>query len=276
MRGVTNRRLPATLSQPRPWDSLRPIAGRGLARQVLTEVRWSFTPPRVWLSGVAVNLVLSLLWLAAEPLLHRPHTDWAIVVGSYFAVFILADVTTTNVLGVDAQRVRLSLLRGVPLTRILLVKNFALLVVVGLPTLMVTGLITVTHESEHRLMLTLPGVAFPILTWLGVGNLVSVILPLGVVPLRQRWEQRHQRRRTARWLTHLLLPYLLLLAVDPIGDLPRTVVSHLGRSLPRTDMTRGAVLCLVGLTFWVTGTGAALAVARQRKIHFDDYSLTSV
>ena len=53
---------------------------------VRQEVRWSFTRPWHWLTGVAVNLVLSLLWLIVAPLSGQPHRDWAILVGSYFAV----------------------------------------------------------------------------------------------------------------------------------------------------------------------------------------------
>ena len=127
----------------------RPSVGlqRPVWRQVLGDVRWSFSRPWTWLSGVAFNLVLSLAWLAAVPLTGRPHRDWAIVVGSYFAVFILADVTTTNVLGADAQRVGLGLQRRIPLRRILLVKNLTLLLLVGLPTLVATGIITVNRRE---------------------------------------------------------------------------------------------------------------------------------
>jgi hypothetical protein len=234
-------------------------------RQVLGEVRWSFTRPWTWLTGVAVNLVLSLAWLVAVPLTGRPHSDWAIIVGSYFAVFILADVTTTNVLGADALRVRLSLLRAIPLRRILWVKNLTLLLIVGLPTLIATAVITVRSENDYRLILTLPGVAFPILTWLGVGNIVSIALPVAVAPLRERWQERHRRGRTARWLVHLVLPYAMLYAVNPIAKLPRLAARHL-TFLPQTTASHGALLCLLGLSLWAIGTAVALLVARLHPI----------
>jgi hypothetical protein len=246
-------------------------AQRPVWRQVLGDVRWSFSRPWTWLSGVAFNLGLSLAWLAAVPLTGRPHRDWAIVVGSYFAVFILADVTTTNVLGADAQRVRLGLQRRIPLRRILLVKNLTLLLLVGLPTLVATGIITINSEPNYRLILTLPGVAFPILTWIGVGNIVSVLLPVPAAPLRQRWERRHELRPTARWLAALLLPYGLLAAVDPVGRLPGIVVRHLG-FLPHTLVIRGLVLTSSGLGVWGLGTAVALAIARRRDLRLDEVS----
>ena len=72
-------------------------------RDVLDEIRWSFTLPMTWLQGVGANLVLSFLWLLVAPLTGRPQEDWVIVVGSYFATFELADVTTTSFPGRGLQ-----------------------------------------------------------------------------------------------------------------------------------------------------------------------------
>jgi hypothetical protein len=242
-----------------------------IGRQVLADLRWSFTRPWHWLSGVAFNLVLSLLWLVAAPLTGRPHHDWAIIVGSYFAVFILADVTTTNVLGADASRVRLSLGNETPLRRILLVKNITLMIVVGLPTLIATAVITLLSEADYRLALTLPGVAFPSLTWLGVGNLVSVLLPVAPERLRQRWERRRELRHTARWLVAISLPYALCVAIGPVGRVPRIVQQSL-RMTSNGTATRGLIVLLTGIAFWAIGTAAALAVVRHRALKFDDES----
>ena len=124
-------------------DEARPAAAEKAAQDlqlalpsaVAAEVRWAFTPPRSWLSGVAANLVLALVWLLVQPL-HLPrHHDWVVLIGTYFSSFILADVTTTNMLGADHIRVRKALHDGVPLWRVLLVKNLALVVIVGLPTI---------------------------------------------------------------------------------------------------------------------------------------------
>jgi hypothetical protein len=239
--------------------------GEHLVVQVWQEVAWFFQRPWPWLNGIAFNLVLSLVWLVVWPLSGQPHRDWAIIVGSYFAVWILADVTTTNVLGADAARVRTSLARRVPLGRILVVKNLTLVLVVGVPTLLATGVITVTHEADYRLTLTLPGVLLPILTWLGVGNLVSVLLPVATRPWRERWDQRHELRPTLRWLVCLALPYALLGAADPVAALPRIILRHL-RFLSPTVPVRGAILCVLGLALWAAGTGLALLVNQLRPV----------
>ena len=74
-----------------------------------------------------------------------------ILIGTYFSSWVLADVTTTNLLGADHYRVLKGLSDGVPLWRILLIKNLALLVIVGLPTLAAAMALTLWLETPERL-----------------------------------------------------------------------------------------------------------------------------
>lgn len=246
---------------PRP-EPASPRQG-GLASRVAAEVRWAFTSPWWWLSGVGINLVLSLLWLLWEPVRHEVHHDWVVLVSTYFASFILADVTTTNVLGVDAPRMRSSLEHGIPLRRPLIAKNLALLVVVGAPTLVLTAGLTTLTEGASRLAVTLPNVALPIFAWLGVGNLVSVLLPVVVIPLRERWRRRRDLRSTIRWLTHLALPYGLFYLVAPVGGTSRILLGHqLIRSLG--PVGRSGLHAGIGAAVWVIGTVCATALVRRR------------
>lgn len=242
------------------------LAGQSLFGRFVAEVKWAFTPPWNWLGGVGANLLLSLLWLLWTPLTGRSHGSWIVLVGTYFAVFILADVTTTNVLGADAERVRLNLSQDVPVTRLLITKNLVLVAVVGLPTLLLTAALTLTNTSSYRLVMTLPGVALPILAWLGVGNLVSVLLPVPVKPLQQRWRERHDRRATFRWLFHLALPYLLLYEVDKANAIPRLLM----RTLPRHSHTpelMGIFFSGTGALLWAAGTMAATWTIHRRGFH---------
>jgi hypothetical protein len=240
----------------------------GLLRLVGQDLRWAFRRPYGWLLGIGINLVLSLAYLVVVPLRGGTHRDWAVLVGTYFAVFVLADVTTTNVLGVDTERTRLRLMRGLSLARILLVKNLTLLVIVGLPTLVATAAITIHDEANYRLELTLPGVLYPVLTWLGVGNLVSVLLPYWPVPLVTRWHERRVWSRTARWLVCLGTPYALCVAVDPMSELPRYVTRTL--RLPPGPGLHGIELLVLGLLAWGVLTAVALVVAHRRGVRFDD------
>jgi hypothetical protein len=238
-----------------------------LPSAVAAEVRWAFTPPRSWLSGVAANLVLALVWLLLQPLQLPRHHDWVILIGTYFSSFILADVTTTNLLGSDHIRVRKALHDGVLLWRVLLVKNLALVVIVGLPTLAAATAITLWLETPARLVVTIPNVAVPIVSWLGVGNLVSVLFPVGGEPLVHRWEQRRDLRAMARWVAHLVLPYALYYVADPTGGIehdffwrqvPRAIAPILGHE------SNSFVHIGIAAAVWAIATAAAVLFSSGR------------
>ena len=262
-------RLPAPSSAARQEAAENAAADLrlGFWAAVVAEIRWAFTPPRDWLSGVGINLVLALVFLIIDPLhLHR-HQDWVVVVGTYFASFILADVTTTNLLGVDHIRVGKALHDGVPFWRLLLVKNVALIVIVGLPTLVVAMAMTLWMETPARLMVTIPTVAVPILSWIGIGNVMSVLLPVATEPLISRWRQRRQLRLTIAWVAALALPYALFYVADPIDGLPhkflwREVPAAIGPILGHHS--RSVIHIGIALAVWIAGIAVAQWVVSRR------------
>jgi hypothetical protein len=223
-----------------------------------------------WLGGLGLNLVLSLLYLLVAPLTEVPHGDWAILVGSYFAGFILADSCTTNALGADAGRVTRQLCGGTSLGRILIAKNLTLVLVAGLPILSATAVITLQSEPGYRLALTIPAVLGLILTWLGLGNLISVLLPVSAVPLRQRWLQRSDLVSTGRWLLVVALPYALCFAMDPLTNIGTSVFHTLSAAPAASPAGLAAVVLASGLTSYGCLTMAALSVTRRRGLRFHD------
>jgi hypothetical protein len=148
-------------------------------------------------------------WLLVEPVRAEGHRDWVILVGTYFASFILADVTTTNAVG-DACGTCLAW------------------TTYGFRTASAGGHSGIAHSAgqkpcaaRHRrrphprgsgdidpgkgdtrsaLDHSARGRGADA-SWLGVGNLVSVLLPVGYEPLIRRWRQRGDVWRTMVWLT---------------------------------------------------------------------------
>jgi hypothetical protein len=257
-------------SAPRPAAARRAAKDlqHGLWTAVGAEIRWAFTPPRTWLMGVLANVVFAATWLLVQPLTTgRHHSDWVILIGTYFSSWVLADVTTTNLLGADHYRVRQALSDGVPFWRIMLIKNLALLAIVGLPTLTAAVALTLWLESPGRLGVTIPTVAVPIVSWLGVGNLISVLHPVSVEPLLRRWRQRGDRLRTGGWLLALSLPYALYYVADPMNGVehrvlwtqaPKLIWPVLGRD------TKSFVHLAIAIGVYLAGTGAALVWVRKR------------
>jgi hypothetical protein len=268
-------------SAPRPISARRAAQdfNQPLLAAVRSEIRWAFKPPCTWLSGVAANMFLAVAWLLIHPLAsfgylaHHysdVHLDWVILIGTYFSSFILADVTTTNLIGGDHYRVEKALSDGTPLWRILLIKNLTLIVVVGLPTLAAVVALTLWRETPERLPVTIPNVAVPIVSWLGVGNFISVLHPVASEPLIRRWRQRDDRRRTWHWLLALALPYALYYVADPMGGvehqlfwtrIPNAIGPVLGRD------TKGFVHLGIALAVWMGGSIAAVLWVRKRGLH---------
>ena len=260
-------------SAPRPAAARRAAEDfekRNLATAVLAEIRWAFTVPRTWLMGVVANVVFAAAWLLVQPLNpghHQHHRDWVILVGTYFSSWVLADVTTTNLLGADHYRVLAGLSDGVPFWRILLIKNLALLAIVGLPTLMAAMVLTLCLETPGRLAITIPTVAVPIVSWLGVGNVISVLHPVSAEPLIRRWRQRGDRRRTGSWLAVLTLPYALYYVADPMNGVEHKVLWTKVPAMIWPVFGRDAksfVHLAIAAAVWIVGTVAAVWWVRKR------------
>jgi hypothetical protein len=262
-------RTVARASAPRPTAAKRAAKDlrRGLWPAMVAEIRWAFTPPRTWLMGVLANLIFAVGWLAVQPLTLGRHQDWVVLVGTYFSSWILADVTTTNLLGADHYRVLQAVSDGAPFWRVLLIKNLALLVIVGLPTLAISVVLTLWLETPERLAVTIPTVAVPIVSWLGVGNLFSVLHPVSVEPLIRRWRQRGDRRRTRGWMVALTLPYAVYYLADPMNgvehqvlwtQIPKLVWPVFGRD------TKSFVHLGIAVLVWVAGSVAAVLWVHKR------------
>ncbi|OBI22137.1 hypothetical protein A5712_13375 [Mycobacterium sp. E2327] len=265
-------RAAARATAPRPAAARRAAKDlqQKLGPAVAAEIRWAFTPPRNWLMGVLANVVFAAAWLLVQPLTPgRHHHDWAVLVGTYFSSWVLADVTTTNLLGADHYRVQQALSDGVPFWRVLLIKNLALLTIVGLPTLLTAMVLTLWFQTPGRLAVTIPTVAVPIVSWLGVGNFFSVLHPVSVEPLLRRWRQRGDRRRTGAWILALTLPYALYYVADPMNGVehrllwtkvPALIWPVFGRD------TKSFVHLAIAVAVWIAGTVAALVWVRKRGV----------
>ncbi|TDZ80620.1 hypothetical protein [Mycobacteroides salmoniphilum] len=241
----------------------------GVLTRLRTDLAETFRPPRRWLEGLGLNLALSIAYLIIwQPIAeHGRKRDWALLVGTYFAMFIFADVSVTNMLGLDADRVRHALRGHRSLLHVLLVKNTALFLVAGLPTLVLTAFLTIHRQQVTQTAITVPDVAVHIVSWLGLGNLVSVLLPMIARPLRERWRQRRDLLVTARWLVYLALPYGVYYLVAPVGGIPRAIFGrNVFRSMPLTE--RSLMELGLGIAVWSIGTALALGVSRYRGIRW--------
>ncbi len=252
-----------------PVTQSKAATATGVLTSLRKDVVETFRPPRRWLEGLGLNLALAIAYLIIwQPIAqHGRKRDWALLIGLYFAMFIFADVSVTNMLGLDADRVRHVLRGHRSLLYVLLVKNIALFLVAGLPTLILTAFLTIHRQQATQTAITVPDVGVHIVSWLGLGNLVSVLLPMVTRPLRERWRQRGDVPATARWLFYLALPYGVYYLVAPVGGIPRAIFGrNVFHSMPLTE--RSLLELGLGVAVWSMGTALALGVYRYRGIRW--------
>ena len=176
-----------------------------------------------WLQGVAFNAALAAGYLLFWPLVASEQYDIVSLFTVYFATFIMADVTTTNVFGHDIVRTVRALEAGRSFASLIAVKNAVQVIVVVIPMSLITFGVTWWVEGADDLPLTIPGVLYPMLLWLGIGNLLSVLAPALPAPLA--WRIGTLRRGWPGWRLHratllaYAIPYLLYY-VTAASDLP--------------------------------------------------------
>ena len=184
----------------------------------------------------------------------------------YLAVLFISSVMGTsacfNSMAFDAQRVRVALDRGARMWQILVVKNIALMaLVLPLGAAMCVALAIITGRP-YTLLASIGLVLCILLLWSGVGNLLSVLLPIRDAPLKV-----HKKEGTLRqfliefavtWAISYLVLFLLIWRVysaKGIGE--------------RYGSTLLAVVLLVvsALLGWINTTVMAVAISNSPAVH---------
>lgn len=213
-----------------------------------------------WLQGVLFNLVLAASYLLFWPLTGNSHSDITVLFTTYFATFIMADVTTTNIFGHDLAHTLAALRHRRSLISLLLMKNAVQLIFIIVPFTLITAGLTLYHKGSTELVLTIPAILYPMLLWLGIGNVISLIYPALPAPLQ--WRVTHLR--DGQWRMHLpmlisyAIPYVLYF-VTAYLDLPGTLnqVFSAFFGLPRKEEA-GAILLGTAMVLYVCLTAYAL------------------
>jgi hypothetical protein len=197
-----------------PGEGLGNLEPRlGLRRDVVDEIRWTFTSRLGWIIQVMANLAIGIPFVLISSW-NAQHDS--IRVGGFatsLAGWALASVINTNQLGFDADRVGRSLQRGDEVVRILFFKNLALLVVLAPPIMVLTAIlrVTVVHDP-HNIPMALTRDVADFTMWLGFGSVLSVLLPFRPLGWRRRFQRRPTWFRTA---VCVAIPYGVYYVIFP-------------------------------------------------------------
>ncbi|HEV7207289.1 MAG TPA: hypothetical protein VGN54_00970 [Mycobacteriales bacterium] len=245
-----------TVRSARP---LRAPLGEGpLFAEVGQELRWNLRGRPGWLAGIGFNFVLAAAYLGYyRSTAHFPDHGLAYI-GASLSAWVLADPITTNQFGGEGERVAAAITGEVGIGRILLVKNLGLgllLLMITLPvSLVATAWVGQWRQLHDAVLIDL----HVLLVWLGLGNIVSVLLPYRPIPFAERWRLR---RTWLRWGSCLLIPYALY-AVIGLLSIPVRAFAHGGRL---HHPAQYALLSLAwGIGYWLVATLAARSLALRR------------
>ena len=201
----TNRRavrVPRTLS----------AQGGAMWAGVRSEFRYLVSrKPRKVLRALAIALLGAIAYMVWIRLFSwNTYSKWA----PYLAVLFISSVMGTsacfNSMAFDAQRVRVALDSGARMWQILVVKNVALMaLVLPLGVAMCITLAILTGRPA-TLLAAIALVLSILLLWSGVGNLLSVVLPIRDAPLKVHRQSGTLRQFVLEFAVTWAISYLVL------------------------------------------------------------------
>ena len=240
-------------------------------RQALrTEFGRAFTAPYETPIVVAINGALMcsswfLLPPKLEDLLFSVHGPIAFV--AVLAAWMYSDVPATNLLGADSARVIEAIDDEQMLKRMITAKNLVLWILIT-PLCAVIALLTalVKHDLLAGVYAIIWIVVVPFGA-LGVSAWVGILFPYHPMPLKVRWGlRRHWWQMLGRWMTLILVPYVLVPAIAAALMIPSLLVwgftspNGLSKHLPDQDLGLGvAIACVIAGICWFGGHRIGIA-----------------
>jgi hypothetical protein len=219
--------------------------------------------PRKFLRALLIAVLSGALYLAYIRIFAwQTYGRWA----PYLAVLFISSVMGTSVcfnsFGFDAARVRVAMDKGARLWQILIVKNIALMILV-FPLGLVLCLVLAFLTGKPATLLASIGLVLCILTlWSGVGNLLSVVLPIRDAPLKVHRKEGTLKQFAVEFAITWGVSYVVLFL------LIWRIYSAKGMG-ERYGSTFLAVLFLVlsGIVAWINMTVIAVAFTNQPGVY---------
>lgn len=240
----------------------------GLIDDVKDELQWTFSGRKGWLLGMGFNLLVALVVIGYQR--YDPHVSGDIRIaniGIAVVVYVLAGTLATNQLGADADRVINSVERGDRVSRILALKNVSLALLMVPVALLVSVIVRILVDRWRLLPNTVMYDIAAVFVWLGLGNLVSVVLPYRPISLRARLKARST---WLRWGVRQAVPYVLYYLGAPLLLTLPAVILHLQETFGRRDSVWYPIVTLANsLVAWLVCLGLASVWADRHRPRFE-------
>jgi hypothetical protein len=239
----------------------------GLLRDIVDELRWTYNGRRGWLLSMAGNLILALVVVGYSD--YDPHVagDFKIAyVGIAVVLYVLADTVTTNQLGADSDRVLASVEGHDSVRRILAIKNLALAALLVPVAVLVSVIFRILVDRWRLFTHTAMYDVGAVFVWLGLGDLVSVLLPYRPIRLRARLKAR---KTWKRWGVRQAVPYALYYLGGPVLVLlPFAILSYLKVFGPARMVGYPVLFLANAVAGWLLGLWLADLYAERHRTRF--------
>ena len=140
--------------------------------------------PRSLLTSLAIGLALGLLYLGFIRVFQWDRTQtWLPYLGLWAISVVMGGAVCLNAMSFDAMRVRAALDSGARLWHLLVIKNLALVCLVAPVGFLLSGLLAWRAGDLDAFFKACALMICFIVLWLGVGNVLSVVVPIRDEPI---------------------------------------------------------------------------------------------
>ncbi len=237
--------------------------GPALARGVHGEIDYMLRrKPRTIVRSLAISLAMGLLYLGFIRVFKwEKDGQWAPYLGLWVLSVVMGGSVCINAMSFDAMRVRAALDSGARLWHLLVIKNLALLTLVAPLGFLLSALLAWRAGDWGALWKACILTVLFILLWMGVGNVLSIALPIRDEPIKKRKQSGSLKQFVIAFCVSYGIGYLVNFMLVWRIFAAKQMADRLGEwVLPAIALFLGGVFMYLLLTI------VAVALAQQPKV----------
>ena len=238
--------------------------GPALAHGVSGEIKYVLTrKPRTTVRSLGIAVGLGLLYLGYLRVFKwDQNQQWLPYLGLWVISFVMGGAVCINAMSFDAMRVRAALDTGARLWHLLVIKNLALASLVAPIGFLISALLAWRAGDLGAFLKACALMTCFILLWLGVGNVLSIYLPIRDEPIRKRRQSGTLKQFVIAFTVSYLVGYIVNLMLIWRVFAAREMASRLGQVVIPVIL-----VMLSSVVMWLLLTVFAVALSQQPKVH---------
>jgi hypothetical protein len=237
--------------------------GPALANGVRGEIVYMLArKPRSLLTSLAIGLALGLLYLGVIRVFQWDRAQaWLPYLGLWAISVVMGGAVCLNAMSFDAMRVRAALDSGARLWHLLVTKNLALVCLVAPVGFLLSGLLAWRAGNLDAFFKACALMISFILLWLGVGNVLSVIVPIRDEPILRRRKDGTLKQFAIVFAVSYAIGYLVNIMLLWRVFAAQEWAARLGSAI-----LPAIFVIISSASMWILLTIVAVALSQQPKI----------